>query len=255
MNRLHNKVAIVTGAASGIGKAITALFLKEGAKVVATDKQVKQLELMATEFGNYHLQLMFKYVDLNNGAEIEELVDDAISHFGGLDILVNNAGIMDHFESVAELSNETWHQIMKVNLEAPFRLMRKSLGFFLTRQSGNIINIASIGGIQAGRAGAAYTTSKFGLIGLTKNTGYLYAKSGIRCNAIAPGAVKTNITDRIDFEAISPLANERIMGGVSMNPRIAEPEEIASIALFLATDDSKFINAATVVADGGWIAY
>ena len=136
-----------------------------------------------------------------------------------------------------------------------FRSMRNALKIFLQKQSGIIINIASVGGMQGGRAGAAYTASKFGLIGLTKNTGYLYAKSGIRCNAIAPGGVNTNISETIDYKKITPLINERIMSGLPLNPRMGEPEEIATVALFLASDDARFINASVIVADGGWTAY
>jgi NAD(P)-dependent dehydrogenase (short-subunit alcohol dehydrogenase family) len=107
-----------------------------------------------------------------------------------------------------------WRKVMQINLDGPFKAMRSAVKIFLQKGSGNIINVSSIGGLNGGRAGAAYTTSKHALIGLTKNTGYLYSKSGIRCNAIAPGAVATNIGDTIDFTKITPLVNDRIMSGI-----------------------------------------
>ena len=148
-----------------------------------------------------------------------------------------------------------WERVMKINCEGPFKAMRSAVRVFLPKGAGIIINIASIGGINGARAGAAYTASKHALIGLTKNTGYMYAKSGIRCNAIAPGAVSTNIGDSIDYTKITPLVKDRIMPGMVLNPRTGEPTEIARVALFLACDDSSFVNATVITVDGGWEAY
>ena len=133
--------------------------------------------------------------------------------------------------------------------------MRSAINVFLPKSSGVIVNIASLGGINGARAGAAYTTSKHALIGLTKNTGYMYSKSGIRCNAIAPGAVNTNIGETIDYTKMTDLVKDRIMPGMALNPRTGEPSEIAQVALFLASDDSSFVNGAVIVVDGGWSAY
>jgi NAD(P)-dependent dehydrogenase (short-subunit alcohol dehydrogenase family) len=133
--------------------------------------------------------------------------------------------------------------------------MQRSVKLFLNKKSGNIINIASVGGLNGGRAGAAYTASKFALIGLTKNTGYLFAKKGIRCNAIAPGAIETNISETIDFSKMTEDIKDRIMPGMVLNPRNGKPLEIAKIALFLASEESSFINGSVIVADEGWTAY
>jgi NAD(P)-dependent dehydrogenase (short-subunit alcohol dehydrogenase family) len=133
--------------------------------------------------------------------------------------------------------------------------MQRTIKLFLNKKSGNIINIASIGGLFGGRAGAAYTASKFALVGLTKNTGYLYAKKGIRCNAIAPGAVETHISETIDYSKLTEEIKDRIMPGLVLNPRNGKPIEIAKIALFLASEDSSFINGSVLVADEGWTAY
>jgi NAD(P)-dependent dehydrogenase (short-subunit alcohol dehydrogenase family) len=162
---------------------------------------------------------------------------------------------MDNFQPVSELDNNTWEKVMKINVEGPFKSMRSAIKIFLTKGKGNIINICSIGGLKGGVAGAAYTASKHALVGLTKNTGYMYSKSGIRCNGIAPGAVNTSIVETIDMTKITPLVNDRIMTGMALNPRTGESSEIANAALFLGSDESSFINAQILVADGGWSAY
>jgi NAD(P)-dependent dehydrogenase (short-subunit alcohol dehydrogenase family) len=162
---------------------------------------------------------------------------------------------MDNFEAVDMVDESEWTKVFSVNLIAPYRLMQRTIKLFLNKKSGNIINIASIGGLNGGRAGAVYTASKFALIGLTKNTGYLFAKKGIRCNAIAPGAVETQISDSIDYSKLTEDIKERIMPGLVLNPRNGKPIEIAKIALFLASEESSFVNGSVIVADGGWSAY
>ena len=144
---------------------------------------------------------------------------------------------------------------MKINFEGPFKAMRSAVKIFLAKGKGNIINVCSIGGLKGGAAGAVYTSSKHALVGLTKSTGYLYSKSGIRCNGIAPGAVNTSISETIDMTKITPLVNDRIMTGIALNPRTGEASEIAQAALFLASDDSSFVNAEILTVDGGWSAY
>jgi NAD(P)-dependent dehydrogenase (short-subunit alcohol dehydrogenase family) len=255
MSKLAGKVAIVTGAASGMGREITYKFLRENCKVVATDINDDRLDELKKEAPDKGVNLHTIITDVSDEKEVQRLVAAAILQFGHVDILVNDAGLMDNFEGVAEVTNEQWNRIINVNLHGPFLLMRTLLPHFIHRKSGNIINISSIGGIQGARAGAAYTTSKFALNGLTKNTGYLYGKMGIRCNAIAPGAIETHISESIDFSKVSKEMSELSMAGQKLNPRTGKPTEIAEIALFLASDDSSFINGEIIVADGGWTAY
>lgn len=138
--------------------------------------------------------------------------------------------------------------------EGSFRTTRKALSVFLPKESGVIVNIASLAGLNGARGGVAYTMSKHAVAGLTKSTGYLYAKQSIRCNAIAPGGVESNISESIDQSKISPLA-KTIMPGTALNPRVGKAEEIARIALFLAGDESGFINGEVIAADSGWNAY
>jgi len=255
MNKLENKVSIVTGAGAGMGKAIALLFAAEGSNVVATDIDQKRLDALAAEIKEKGGNLITLKSNMANEADIENMIKVAVKTYGTLDILVNNAGIMDNFQPVAEVENEMMEKVMKINFEGPFKAMRAAMKIFLPKNSGNIINICSIGGIKGGVAGAAYTASKHALVGLTKSTGYMYSKSGIRCNAIAPGAVNTSISETIDMTKITPLVNDRIMSGMALMPRAGEPEEIAQVALFLASDDSSFINAQVTAVDGGWSAY
>ncbi|MBK6329808.1 MAG: glucose 1-dehydrogenase [Bacteroidetes bacterium] len=255
MKKLANKVALITGAGAGMGKAIVQLFAAEGSKIIATDINAERLDELSVEVKKNGGEITTLVADMALETDIENMIQLAVQTYGTLDILVNNAGIMDHFQPVGELENSMWEKVMKVNLEGPFKAMRSAVKIFLKNGTGNIINICSIGGIKGGVAGAAYTTSKHALIGLTKNTGYMYSKSGIRCNAIAPGGVNTSIGDTIDMSKITPLVNDRIMSGMALNPRMGEASEIANAALFLASDDASFVNAQVLVVDGGWSAY
>ena len=252
MKALSKKVAVITGAGSGIGKAIAELFAKQGAIVVLTDIHQQNIEAVTAAIRDAGGIASCYAADIADEEDVNLLIDYTLRTYHSLDILVNNAGIMDNFTPVEDVSNELWDKVMAVNLKGPFYTCRKSVKIFMEQGAGIIINIASIGGLNGGRAGAAYTASKHGLIGLTKNIGYQYAKNGIRCNAIAPGGVNTNIIQGMDANA---FGFDRMSAGAGNNPRTGEPIEIAELALFLASDKSGFINGAVMVADGGWTAY
>ncbi len=192
--------------------------------------------------------------DVTSEEDVGAAVALAAERWGRVDILVNNAGIMDDMTPVGDLSDALWDRVMDVNLKAPMRLTREVLAGMLAQGRGNIINIASVCGLQGGRTGAAYTASKHALIGLTKNTAFMYADKGIRCNAICPGYVATGLAAA---GALNPsaLGMERALAGRGLSPRTAQPEEIANVALFLASDESGSINGAAMVADSGWTAY
>ena len=253
MRKLENKIAVITGAAAGMGKAIALLFAREGAKVVISDISESGLAVVEASIKEIGGSVAVAVCDVSLEEDVQNLINAAVSNFGSVDILVNNAGIMDNFAPVGEVTDQLWERVMNVNLTGPMRLIRKVMPIFLGRGSGTIVNVSSIGGLQGSRAGTAYTASKHGLIGLTKNVAFQYGQQGIRCNAIAPGGVNTAIGDTI--KSPNPFGIQKAMAGASFNPRSGESDEIATIALFLASDDSSFVNGAVIVADGGWTSY
>jgi NAD(P)-dependent dehydrogenase (short-subunit alcohol dehydrogenase family) len=255
MKRLEGKVSIVTGAGAGLGRAIAVLFASEGSRVVATDIHEDALNSLEEEIRSNGGDVIKVISDVSVQADVDRMFDEAISKWGTVDVLVNNAGIMDRFEPAGNVDDALWNRVFEVNVNGPFRTTRRALGIMLPKGKGSIVNISSIGGLCGARAGAAYTSSKHALNGLTKNTGYMYAKDGIRCNAIAAGAMETSIMSGFDFSKISPMVAERLMGPAAFNPRTSSPEEVASLTLFLASDEASFVNGAIVTADGGWIAY
>lgn len=253
MGNLNDQVAIITGAASGMGREIALLYGREGAKVVVSDLKYDTSKAVADQIELKGGIAFAIAADVSKEEDVIRLIEETIKTYGTIDILVNNAGIMDNFEPVEAVTDEEWERVMGVNAFGPLRTIRKVMPVFKEKNRGVIINIASIGGLQGSRAGVVYTASKHALVGITKNIGYQYAGLGIRCNAIAPGAVKTNIGASITNP--HPFGSERAMSGMSINPRAGEPEEIARIALFLASDESSFINGTVIVADLGWTAY
>ncbi|MDO6451492.1 MULTISPECIES: SDR family oxidoreductase [Oceanobacillus] len=250
--KLQEKVAIVTGAASGMGKAIAKLYAKEGAKVVVADLNFAGAEEVVKEIIADNGVAVAVQVNVANQEDIDHMIDTAVNEYGKLDILVNNAGIMDGFEPVADITDERWDLIFDVNTKGVMRSMRKAIPLFLKQGAGVIVNIASTGGLNGAHAGATYGASKHAVVGLTKNTGYMYAQKGIRCNAIAPGAVNTNIS--ASMKNINPFGMERTKTVQGVIPKVGEPEEIANAALFLATDEASFVNGTVLTVDGGWTA-
>lgn len=251
--KLNGKVAVITGASSGMGRAMALQFAKEGATVLAVARRVEKLQELVLEAASFNGEIEAYQGDVSKKADIEGMIRYALDNFGKLDILVNNAGVIDQMMPVDEISDELWAEVMRVNVDGPMMASRCALKIMLKQGFGNIINVASVGGLNGCRAGAAYTASKFALIGLTKNIGFTYAQKGIRCNAICPGGVDTEIGSHIT--APSAFGMERAMAGLGVNPRNGKPEEIAKIAVFLASEDSSFVNGTQIVADSGWTAY
>ena len=253
MGMLNEKVAIVTGAASGIGEATAILFAKEGAKVVVSDLNLEKSQVVVDKIVSAGGEAIAIVANVAKEEDVQGLINKTVETYGTLDILINNAGIMDNFEPVEDVTDETWERIMAVNLQGSMRTIRKSMPIFKAKDYGVIVNIASIGGVCGSRAGAAYTASKHGVVGLTKNIGFQYSKTGIRCNGIAPGGVATNIASC--FTNPNQFGMEKAMSGVNFNPRTGTSEEIANVALFLASDKSSFVNGTIITADSGWTAY
>ena len=251
--RLQDKVAIVTGAASGMGKAIAEGYAKEGAKVVVSDMNLEGAKAVADAITANGGTAFAIDTNVTKDEDLQRLFDETIAQYGKLDVLVNNAGIMDGFEPVNEVQDARWDMIFAVNTTAVMKSMRIATDLFLKQGHGVIVNNISAGGLHGGRAGAAYTASKHAVVGLTKNTAFMFADKGIRCNGIAPGAVATNIS--ASMTNVSQYGVGKQQMGMGLNPRVGQPEEIANLAIFLASDDASFINGVVVTADGGWTTF
>jgi NAD(P)-dependent dehydrogenase (short-subunit alcohol dehydrogenase family) len=234
-----------------MGRAMAIRFAAEGATLVVGDRHAQRLDEVVAEVRGSGGAIVSALGDISDQATAEALVDLAHSTHGRIDVLVNNAGIMDHFQGVAELSNEVWRSVLATNLDGPMFTTRRALKFMLKQGGGSIVNIASLSSFSGASAGAAYTASKHALLGLTRNTAWRYAKEGIRCNAICPGAVRTNIGESMPEGSVDPKGMARAVEFFGLGSAYLEPSEIASLALFLASDESRNINAAVVSADGG----
>jgi NAD(P)-dependent dehydrogenase (short-subunit alcohol dehydrogenase family) len=249
--RLQGRVAVVTGAASGIGRAITVQLAGEGALVIAADvngPRLQETAALAAEGGKTVTVLG----DLRDPTTLRRIVA-AADEQGGADILVNNAGVMDWFLPAADVDDETWDRLMDINAKAPMRLMRAMIPTMEERGRGAIVNIASIGGLVGGAAGLAYTASKHALVGMTRNTAFFYGPKGIRTNAVCPGGVATNIAEG-GAQPRVPWAFERLQAGFARGQRMAQPEEIASLVAWLVSDEAVNVNGAIIPSDGGWTA-
>lgn len=251
--KLSGKTVIVTGAASGMGKAIAEIYAAEGANVVVSDMNADGAATVAETIKRNGGTAFAIDTNVTKEEDMQRLFDETVKTYGKLDILVNNAGIMDGMEPVGEVTDERWEKVFAVNTTAVMKAMRIATELFLEQGHGVIINNISAGGLQGARAGAAYTASKHAVVGLTKNTAFMYANKGIRCNGIAPGAVITNISS--SMTNVSEYGASRQQLGMAINPRAGQPEEIAKLALFLGSDDASFINGQVIAADGGWTAY
>lgn len=251
---LQGKVAVVTGAASGMGLAIATLFAQEGAHVVAGDWNAQRLDDAVKAIQEKGGTIVGAQGNIADQNAAEALVELAVQTYGRIDILVNNAGVMDYMQGVGELSDDIWRRVLSINLDGPMFTSRRAVQHMLKQGSGAIVNIASTAGVSGGAAGAAYTTSKHALVGLSKNTAWMYAQRGIRCNVICPGGTKTNIGETMPQDKLDPEGTQRAMSFGALCPAMLEPDDIANLALFLASDEARMINGAIVTADGGWMA-
>ncbi len=251
--RLKDKVAIITGASSGIGKSTALRFAEEGAQVVIVARRMDRLEEVEKEAKDLAGGIYPLEGDVSREEDIDRIVDYCIEKFSKIDILVNNAGVLDNYLSAHDMTDQVWERVMDINLNAPMRLIRKVLPFMIEKGQGNIINTASVGGLYGGRGGMAYVASKHALVGMTKHIGFVYEDKGIRCNAVAPGSINTDIGKKVDSPNNEVLT--KLMKGFEVLPVLGEKEDIANVFLFLASDESSFINGSVIKADGGWTAF
>jgi len=252
--RLQGKVVVITGAASGMGLAMARLFSAEGASVVAGDWNAQRLDEAVAGIKAAGGKITGSQGNIADQVTAEGLVDLAVKTYGRLDVLVNNAGVMDYMQGVGELSDDIWRRVLSINLDGPMFTCRRAVRQMLTQGGGSIINVGSTASLHGGAAGAAYTTSKHALLGLTRSTAWMYAKQGIRCNAICPGATATNIGETMPKDRVDATGSKRAGEFAALIPAYLSPDDIAAVALFLASDESRHINGAVITADGGWDA-
>lgn len=245
---LEGRTALVTGATRGIGRGIADAMAEAGAHVILLGRDAATAEAAAAEIAAAGGKASGIAADLADDAVVETLIPRLLEAHGALDILVNNAGVDDEREALT-YPLDVWRNIIRVNLETPFRLAQAIAPHFIGRQSGVIINIASIFGVVGGADECAYASAKHGLVGLTKVLAIEWAAKGIRVNAIAPGLVQTDMTKYLwTDETILSHVERRIPCG-----RIGQPREIGGAAVFLASDAASFIHGETLVVDGGFV--
>jgi NAD(P)-dependent dehydrogenase (short-subunit alcohol dehydrogenase family) len=243
--RLEDKVAVITGAASGIGRASARRFVDEGARVVVADIDEAPGQALADELG-----MVFVAVDVTDPSSVAGLYDAAAEAYGGIDVLFNNAGISPpDDDSILETEMDAWRRVQEVNLTGTYLCCKHGLPHLVARGGGSVINTASfVAVLGAATSQISYTASKGGVLAMSRELGVEFAKRGIRVNALCPGPVNTPLLQ--ELFAKDPERAARRMVHVPMG-RFGEPEEIAAAAAFLASDDASFITASTFLVDGG----
>jgi meso-butanediol dehydrogenase/(S,S)-butanediol dehydrogenase/diacetyl reductase len=242
-DRLAGKIAVITGGGRGIGLGITERFAAEGAKVAIVQRNPPPDSILG-------IQTIYIQADLSRAADIDRAIDMSVARFGGLDVLVNNAGIM--FEkTVEETSEEDWDGMMAINLKAPFLLTKKAMPFLRQSSGASIINIGSIEGLASNPGHPAYSASKAGLHGFTAAVAVDHGRDGVRCNAIAPGWINSDLSE-IYIEGMQDSARVR-RELLAMHPagRLGEPRDVGNLAVWLASDESSFVTGQVYVIDGG----
>jgi 2-keto-3-deoxy-L-fuconate dehydrogenase len=253
MFSLSGKVALITGAGSGIGASIAQVFAKAGAQVIVTDIKAEGAESTVAQIkedGGYAEALA---VDVSDEASVAQVAEQFYVAHSRLDILVNNAGI-GHVGTIMQTSAADLDRLFGVNVRGVFNMTKAFLPRMLERKSGNIIHLASIGGVVGIRDRLAYCTTKFAVVGLTKSMALDHATDGIRVNCICPGRVETPFVSARLKEYPDPAKAYREMSATQAVGRMAKPEEIAHAALYLASDESSFVTGTAFLIDGGWSA-
>lgn len=243
----RGKVVFITGAASGIGRAQTERFIKNGAHVFALDLDEKGLAYLKAK---YPQSFHYAVGDVGNRSDVKQAVAASFKELGEVAILLNTAGILDGYRKTLETDECLWDKVMNTNIKGVYTVTNAILPFMLEEKAGVIVNMASIAGLVAGGGGAAYTAAKHAIIGYTKQLDYDYCRDGIRANAIAPGAIKTPM-NQADFAGDAEMA--KWVASETPAGRWAEPEEVADVTLFIASEAANYMHGSVVPLDGGWM--
>ncbi len=251
MNKFENRIALVTGGGSGIGRSTCLAFSREGAKIVVSDineKTGQETLDMVRKIGG---EGIFIQADVTQSSQVAMLIEETLQHYKRLDCAFNNAGIEARVSPTAECTEEDWDRVISINLKSVFLCMKYELKHMVSQKRGAIVNCASVGGLVGFPGGAVYVASKHGVVGLTHAASLDYAAMGIRINAVCPGLIRTPMIDRVEQK--NPGMKSQL---TSLEPigRMGLPEEVAESVLWLCSDSASFVTGHAMAVDGGWVA-
>src|SRR5579885_207315 len=250
--KLADKVAVITGAGSGMGKAAALLFAAEGAAIAAVDVNAPAAEQTASEIAANGGKAIAVGADVSSSAEVQRMFARTADHFGRLDVVYNNAGTIEKNEMLHEIGDDEFARVLDVNLRGVFFGIKYAVPHLIKAGGGSIINTASVGGLKAFTGKPDYTSSKAAVIAMTQVAGLQYGRHKIRVNCICPGIIYTGMSRRVHREQFGKELDPAIKGRISALGRIGMPEDVARVALFLASDDAAFVTAAPFIVDGGY---
>jgi NAD(P)-dependent dehydrogenase (short-subunit alcohol dehydrogenase family) len=252
MGRLEGKSVIITGAGSGIGRAASLLFSKEGAKLVIVDRSDSVMETakLVSESGGTVEAVM---ADAGSEGDVKSFIDRAVAKYGRLDAIWANAGVSGGLVPLLEQTVEQWQEVLRINLIGPFLAIKHSMPHMIRQKSGSIVLTASVAGLKAGASGHPYGASKAGVISLVQTTAYSLSGTGVRINAVCPGLIETGMTKPI-FDNAKQRGTDGKIGQLNPLKRAGQPHELAAMGLFLASDDASYVNGQAIPVDGGLTA-
>jgi NAD(P)-dependent dehydrogenase (short-subunit alcohol dehydrogenase family) len=252
MGRLAGKSVIITGAGSGIGRAASLLFTKEGAKLIAVDRSegVKETVELVKQQGGVAEAVI---ADAGSESDVISFIDRAVATHGRLDAIWANAGISGGLKPIAEQTVEHWEEILRINLIGPFLAVKYAMPHMVKQGAGAIVCTASVAGLKSGASGHPYAASKAGVISLVQNTAYSLSGTGVRINAVCPGLIETGMTKPV-FDRAKERGTQDKIGQLNPLKRPGQPHEIAAMGLFLASDEASYVNGQAFPVDGGLTA-
>jgi len=252
MGRLEGKSVIITGAGSGIGRAASLLFTREGARLIAVDRaeSVKETVELARKAGGTAEAMM---ADAGAEKDVMAFVEMAVSTYGRLDVIWANAGVSGGLVPLAEQTVEHWQEILRINLIGAFLAVKHSIPHMVKQRHGSIVCTASVAGLKSGASGHPYGASKAGVISLVQTTAYSLSGTGVRINAVCPGLIETGMTKPI-FDSARERGTDQKIGQLNPLKRAGQPHELAAMGLFLASDDASYVNGQAIPVDGGLTA-